>query len=198
MPLQAGNDRVLHKMNRTYDKQEFLDLVTQIKSIIPNISISTDIIVGFPTETEEEFLDTYDVMEQVEFDSAFIFKYSERPNTRAAQKFPDDVSEADKKSRVIRLNDLQNSISLKKNHNLIHTTQKVLIESLSTKKSNNEIQGRAECNRIVIIPKEKQKLGDTINCLITDATRNVLKGVELKENQEFAISTKRNLNLIHS
>ncbi len=130
--------------------------------------------------------------------SAFIFKYSERPNTRAAQKFPDDVSEADKKSRVIRLNDLQNSISLKKNHNLIHTTQKVLIESLSTKKSNNEIQGRAECNRIVIIPKEKQKLGDTINCLITDATRNVLKGVELKENQEFAISTKRNLNLIHS
>jgi len=198
MPLQAGNDRVLHKMNRTYDKQEFLDLVTQIKSIIPNISISTDIIVGFPTETEKEFLDTYDVMEQVEFDSAFIFKYSERPNTRAAQKFPDDVSEADKKSRVIRLNDLQNSISLKKNHNLIHTTQKVLIESLSTKKSNNEIQGRAECNRIVIIPKENQTLGDTINCLITDATRNVLKGVELKEHQEFAISTKRNLNLIHS
>ncbi|MBI59861.1 tRNA (N6-isopentenyl adenosine(37)-C2)-methylthiotransferase MiaB [bacterium] len=176
MPLQAGNDRVLHKMNRTYGKQEFLDLVSQIKTIIPNIAISTDIIVGFPTETETEFLDTYDVMENVQFDSAFIFKYSERPNTRAAQKFPDDVSEDDKKSRVIRLNDLQNTMSLKKNQALIGTTQAVLIEALATKKSSNEVQGRTDCNRIVILPKQNQELGQTLPCLITDATRNVLKG----------------------
>ena len=93
-----------------------------------------------------------------------------------AQKFPDDVSEDDKKSRVIRLNDLQNAIGLKKNQALIGTTQAVLIEALSTKKSSNEVQGRTDCNRIVILPKQNHELGQTLPCLITDATRNVLKG----------------------
>ena len=93
------------------------------------------------------------------------------------QKFPDDVSEDDKKSRVIRLNDLQNAIGLKKNQALIGTTQAVLIEALSTKKSNNEVQGRTDCNRIVILEKQDQHLGQTLPCLITDATLNVLKGI---------------------
>tara|TARA_A100001015_G_scaffold290469_1_gene363507 strand:+ start:453 stop:1772 length:1320 start_codon:yes stop_codon:yes gene_type:complete len=176
MPLQAGNDRVLHKMNRSYTKQEFLNLVDEIRNIIPDISISTDIILGFPTETEEEFLDTVDVVEKVEFDSAFIFKYSERPNTRAAQKFPDDVSEAVKKDRIIRLNDIQNTISMKKNNNLIGTTQNILIEDLKTKRSEDEVQGRTDCNRIVIVPKTNQRLGETLPVKITAATRNVLKG----------------------
>ncbi len=178
MPLQAGNDRVLHKMNRTYTKQEFLDLVTEIRTVIPNISISTDIIVGFPTETDEEFQDTIDVVQKVRFDSAFIFKYSERPNTRAAQKFPDDVTEDIKTKRIVALNDIQNQINLEKNQAFIGTKQRILIESLSTKKSTDEIQGRTDCNRIVIIPKTKQKLGDYINCTITKATRNVLIGIQ--------------------
>ena len=176
MPLQAGNDRILHKMNRSYSKEEFLGLVSDIRDIIPDIAISTDIILGFPTETEDEFLDTVDVVKKVEFDSAFIFKYSERPNTRAAQKFPDDVSEDIKKDRIIRLNDIQNTISMKKNNALIGTTQKILIEDLKTKKSENEVQGRTDCNRIVILPKSNQKLGQTLPVKITAATRNILKG----------------------
>jgi len=177
MPLQAGNDRVLQKMNRSYTKDEFLGLVADIRSIIPDVSITTDIILGFPTETEAEFLDTVDVVEKVQFDSAFIFKYSERPNTRAAQKFPDDVSEADKKDRIIRLNRIQDAIGLKKNEALIGTTQTILIEELSTKKSQDEVQGRTDCNRIVILPKGNQKLGDMVPVKITEATRNVLKGI---------------------
>ncbi len=176
MPLQAGNDRILHKMNRSYSKEEFLGLVSDIRDIIPDIAISTDIILGFPTETENEFLDTVDVVKKVEFDSAFIFKYSERPNTRAAQKFPDDVSEDIKKDRIIRLNDIQNSISMKKNNALIGSTQNILIEDLKTKKSDNEVQGRTDCNRIVILPKTNQKLGQTLSVKITAATRNILKG----------------------
>lgn len=177
MPLQAGNDRVLRKMNRTYTKQEFLDLVAHIRSIMPAIALSTDIIVGFPTETEEEFLDTLDVVKQVQFDSAFIFKYSERPNTRAAMKFPDDVSEADKKDRIMCLNDVQNDISLAKNKALVGSKQDVLIEALHTKKSDTEIQGRTACNRIVILPKGTETLGQTLTCTIHGATRNVLKGI---------------------
>ncbi len=176
MPLQAGNDRVLHKMNRTYTKQEFLDLVTGIRAVIPDIAISTDIIVGFPTETEAEFLDTVDVCKQVQFDSAFIFKYSERPNTRAAMKFPDDVSEADKKSRIIRLNELQNNIGLAKNKQLIGTKQQILIEELTTKRSDDDAQGRTDCNRIVIVPKAGLAIGDLMDVTIVDATRNVLLG----------------------
>ena len=177
MPLQAGNDRILHKMNRTYTKQEFLDLVKETRDIIPDIAISTDIIIGFPTETDEEFNDTIDVVKTVQFDSAFIFKYSERPNTRAAQKFPDDVDESIKKSRIIKLNDIQNKISLEKNKALIGSNQEILIEELQTKRSNLEMQGRTDCNRIVILPKNlNQKIGDFVTAKITDATRNILKG----------------------
>lgn len=179
MPLQAGNDRVLQKMNRSYTKKEFLDLVDEIRAIIPDVSITTDIIIGFPTETYDEFLDTVDVVKKVGFDSAFIFKYSERPNTRAAQKFPDDVTEADKKARIIELNQIQDEIGLKKNQALIGTTQHILIDELSTKKSQDEVQGRTDCNRIVILKKENQQLGDIIAVKVTEATRNVLKGIQV-------------------
>ena len=179
MPLQAGNDRVLHKMNRTYTKQEFLDLVKEVRDIMPDVSFSTDIILGFPTETDDEFDDTVAVVKEVEFDSAFIFKYSERPNTRAAMKFPDDVPEEVKKQRIIQLNDIQNEISLKKNQAKIGQTETVFIEELSTKKSDQEIQGRTDCNRIVILEKGDEKIGDKIQVRITNATRNVLKGERL-------------------
>ena len=97
VPLQAGNDRVLKKMNRTYTQNEFLHLIREMKQEIPNVSLSTDIIVGFPTETHEEFLETKKVCEEVRFDHAYIFKYSERPNTRAALKFEDDVTAEEKR-----------------------------------------------------------------------------------------------------
>ena len=177
MPLQAGNDRVLHKMNRTYSKEEFLSLSSQIKEIIPNIALSTDIIIGFPTETEEEFQDTLDVVREVEFDSAFNFKYSERPNTRAAMKFPDNVTEEEKKDRITRLNDLQNEICLIKNQAHIGETMDILIEQLTTKRSDKDVQGRADNNKIVIIPNNDYKIGDWVTVKITEATRNILRAI---------------------
>lgn len=177
LPLQAGNSRVLSKMNRTYTKEEFLSLVERIRSLIPKVALSTDIIVGFPTETHDEFLDTLDVVQQVQFDSAYIFKYSERPNTVAARRFPDDVSEADKTARIVQLNECQRNISLSKNKACIGSNERVLIEALSTKKSELDCQGRTDSNRIVILPLQADvTLGQMRQVRIVDATPNVLKG----------------------
>lgn len=181
MPLQAGNSRVLDKMNRTYTKEEFLALIDLTRHYMPTANISTDIIVGFPTETDQEFEDTIDVVKKVEFDSAFIFKYSERPNTRAAKKFSDDVSEEVKTKRIMRLNDIQNEISLRKKNAQIGQTQTVLVEALYTKRSTDEIQTRNDANQIVILPKLNPpfdiNIGDYINVKITGATRNSLKAM---------------------
>ncbi len=179
MPLQAGNTRVLDKMNRTYTKEEFLGLVDHVREIMPNIAMTTDIIVGFPTETEAEFLDTLDVVKKVRFDFAFTFKYSERENTLASKKFPDDVSEEDKKSRIMRLTDVQRQISHEKNLAQIGQIQTILIEQESSKKSTHDFKGRNEGNIIVIVPAGPYKQGDYITVKITDATSSVLKGTPL-------------------
>jgi tRNA-2-methylthio-N6-dimethylallyladenosine synthase len=177
MPLQAGNNRILEKMNRTYTKEEFYNLIDQTREIMPDVTITTDIIVGFPTETDQEFADTVEVVERVGFDSAFIFKYSERPNTRAAKHFKDDVSETDKTQRIIRLNDLQHEISLKKNLAQIGQIQDVMIDQLTTKKSNDYFQGRNDGNTIVILPKSHlYTIGDVIPVKIHSATKNALQG----------------------
>jgi tRNA-2-methylthio-N6-dimethylallyladenosine synthase len=177
LPLQAGNSRVLDLMNRTYSKQEYLDLVERIRDFYPAMVLSTDIIVGFPTETDEEFEDTIEVVRRIEFDSAFIFKYSERKGTIAARKFPDDVSEEKKTGRIVRLNELQKEISLAKNKEHIGQVEDVLIESLSTKKSPADMQGRNDGNKLVILPGGKYALGDFVKAQITDASAHVLKGI---------------------
>lgn len=176
LPLQAGNNRILDIMNRTYTREEFLALVDDIRGHYPDIALTTDIIVGFPTETDQEFEDTYQVLKTVEFDSAFIFKYSERQGTIAARKFIDDVSEEKKKSRIIRLNVLQKEISLKKNKAHIGETQDILIEEESTRKSPWDFQGRNDGNKLVIFPAGQYHKGDFVKVKITDATANVLKG----------------------
>jgi tRNA-2-methylthio-N6-dimethylallyladenosine synthase len=156
-----------------------LGLVEQVRTIMPNIAITTDIIVGFPTETEDEFQDTLDVVKQVRFDFAFTFKYSARPNTLASKKFPDDVSEEDKKSRIMRLTDVQRHISHEKNLAQIGQIQTILIEQESSKKSTDDFKGRNEGNIIVIVPAGPYKQGDYIQVKITDATSSVLKGTPL-------------------
>jgi len=176
LPLQAGNDRVLELMNRTYTRAEFLKLVEEIRAHCPDVALTTDVIVGFPTETDEEFEDTYRLMQEVEFDSAFIFKYSERPGTIAARKYPDDVPEEKKTERIVRLNELQNEISLKKNRAHIGEVHQVLIEQESTRKSPHDFQGRNDGNKIVIFPAGKYHKGDFVEVEITDATAHVLKG----------------------
>ena len=176
LPLQAGNDRVLELMNRTYTQAEFLKLVEEIRAHCPDVALTTDVIVGFPTETDAEFEDTFRVMKEVEFDSAFIFKYSERPGTIAARKHPDDVPEEKKTERIVRLNELQKEISLKKNRAHIGEVHRVLIEQESTRKSPHDFQGRNDGNKIVIFPAGDYHKGDFVEVEITDATAHVLKG----------------------
>lgn len=179
LPLQAGNTRVLDAMNRTYTKEEFLGLVDEIRATIPGVALSTDIIVGFPTETAEEFEDTMDVVRRVRFDAAYMFKYSERPNTLAARRLKDDIPEDEKTRRIVQLIDTQRPIYFEKNKELLGTIQEILIDSESTKKNTTEFQGRTDCNRVVIIPRGDYRQGDYISVKITDVTVSVLKGTPL-------------------
>ncbi len=176
LPLQAGNDRVLEMMNRTYTQKEYLDLVGEIRSLYPQMILTTDIIVGFPTETDAEFEETATVMETVVYDSAFIFKYSERPQTIAKRKFPDDVPEKVKTERIIKLNEIQKRHSYQKNLAHIGEIHEVLLEQEKTKKSPDEYQGRNDGNKIVIFPKGDYRKGQFLTVKITDGTPNVLRG----------------------
>jgi len=176
LPLQAGNNRVLEMMNRTYTRSEYMELVDEIRRLIPGIVLTTDIIVGFPGETDAEFQETVEVMEEVGYDSAFIFKYSERPQTIAERKFPDNIPEEVKTERIVQLNDLQREISYKKNVAHIGEVHELLIERESTKKSEQDYQGRNDGNKIVIFPKGEYSKGQFVNARITDATPHVLRG----------------------
>ncbi|OGX19315.1 MAG: tRNA (N6-isopentenyl adenosine(37)-C2)-methylthiotransferase MiaB, partial [Omnitrophica WOR_2 bacterium GWC2_45_7] len=176
LPLQAGNNRILDMMNRSYTRDEFLALVHKIREFCPGIALSTDVIVGFPTETNAEFTDTLSVMREVEFDSAFMFKYSERKGTTASKKYKDDVSEEDKARRIIELNDLQKDISLKKNRAHIGETFDVLVNHERPAKLPDQWQGRTDGNKLVIFKSDPVVPGDLIPVQITDATPHALKG----------------------
>ena len=175
LPLQAGNNRVLDAMNRTYTQEEFLALVAKVRSLYPAMALTTDIIVGFPTETREEFEDTVNVVSQVEFDSAYMFKYSERKGTVASKKFPDDVSEDEKTERIIKLNTIQTNITLKKNQAEVGKTLQVLLED-PTEPSDTIIVGRTDSGKLVIVPKGNLKSGDFVDAKIHTATPHALKG----------------------
>ncbi|MFH1360400.1 MAG: tRNA (N6-isopentenyl adenosine(37)-C2)-methylthiotransferase MiaB [Candidatus Omnitrophota bacterium] len=175
LPLQSGNTRILKLMNRGYTQKDYLGLVKLIRKHCPQTSLTTDVIVGFPTENPSEYADTRKVMEDVEFDSAFIFKYSPRPRTLAARKYKDDVSADEKTKRIVELNALQKTISLKKNQTRIGKNEEILIEATSTEKSEKDFQGRTDDNKIVIIPSGPYKTGQLIRVQITEATAHVLK-----------------------
>ncbi len=181
LPLQAGNNRVLDMMNRTYTKEEFLGLVDKIRAKIPNVTLTTDIIVGFPTETDEEFEDTIDVVTRAQFDSAFNFKYSERQGTVASKKYPDDVPEAIKTERIMRLNDIQKEITLQKNRAHIGEILTVLLEPYPEAKNTHQMPGRTDGGKLVILPLGDYKGGDLIKARITDATPHALKGRPLSD-----------------
>ncbi len=175
MPLQAGSDTVLERMNRTYTKQEFYDLVDDIRDILPGVSLTTDIICGFSGESDKDFEDTVEVVERVRFDSAFIFKYSERKNTIASRKHPDDVPEEKKTERTVRLNDIQRRISLERNEEEIGKTFEVMIEQPS-KKNPDEWMGRNDQNKGVVFHAPQYKIGDIVRVKITKAGTNTLIG----------------------
>ena len=176
LPLQAGNDRILEMMNRTYNQEEFLKLVDQIRAKCPDVTLTTDIIIGFPSETDEEFEDTSRVMEQVEFDSAFIFKYSQRKGTIAERKYPDDIPEEKKTERIVRLNELQKGISLKKNRAHIGKTLEVLVESKSATGPDRNYFGRTDGHKTVFLAPGSYSIGNLIQIRITGASPNDLKG----------------------
>ncbi|OGX38099.1 MAG: tRNA (N6-isopentenyl adenosine(37)-C2)-methylthiotransferase MiaB [Omnitrophica WOR_2 bacterium RIFCSPHIGHO2_02_FULL_52_10] len=176
LPLQSGNDRVLELMNRTYTRREFLALVDKIRAKCPKMALSTDIIVGFSSETDAEFEDTYKAMEQVEFDSAFIFKYSERKHTIAQRSLKDDVPDAIKTERIVALNELQKDICLTKNSAHIGETHAILIENTKAGKTGDRCVGRTDGHTLVTLAQGTYNVGDWVSAKITAASPNGLKG----------------------
>ena len=176
LPLQSGSDRILDLMNRTYTRSDYFELVEKIKNRISDIVLTTDIIVGFPTETEEDFQNTLSLMQVVQFDSAFMFKYSERKQTIARRKFPDDVTEEDKTSRITRLVDMQRKISYSKNQKELGKTFEVLVEG--TGKKPGQMIGRNDGNKIVAFPGGNCSIGEFVDVNIEEVTPNTLIGVQ--------------------
>ena len=181
LPLQAGNDEVLNRMNRTYTKDQFLARVNEIRNTLPNVGISTDIIVGFPGENEAEFQETLDMMEAVKFDSAFTFKYSSRPGTKAAE-FDDHVPEDEKQHRLERLIEMQQKHTLFRNKAIVGRVEMVLVEKES-KRSKKQWAGRTDANKWVVFNKENAKIKDLIPVKIMDARGITLHG-EIVQIQE--------------
>jgi len=167
LPIQNGSNKILKAMNRGYTREEYLELVEKIKATVPNYAITSDIIVGFPGETEEDFKDTLDIVEKVRFDAIYTFAYSPRKGTPAAT-MECQVDDAVKKERLHRLMDLQNKISFEKNMELVGSNIEVLVESLS-KTDDSRLTGRSRTNKIVNFSGDQTLIGKTVNVKITKA-----------------------------
>lgn len=183
LPVQSGSDKILKLMNRKYTRSEYLEKVDKLRKVCPGIAITTDIIVGFPGEEEEDFLDTISLYELVSFDSAFSFKYSPRPGTKASSmenKVPEEI----KQRRLDELQALQKKITYEKNKSFESKVVPVLIETVN-KKSENEYVGRTPCFRVVNVhvneKEESDLIGKTVEVKITKGLKNSLKGVIYKE-----------------
>ena len=179
LPVQSGNSRVLDLMNRTYDREWYMERIQSIRKILPECAISTDIITGFCSETEEEHKDTLSIMELVGYDYAYMFKYSERPKTLAERKYKDDVPEEVKKRRLEEIIELQQGLSHKSNLKDIGKEFEVLIEGTS-KRSTDRLYGRNSQNKVVVFPKENYKPGDYVNVLVKECTSATLMGDAIK------------------
>ncbi len=176
LPVQSGSDRILKKMNRLHTREEYFELIDNIKEMIPGCGISHDLITGFPTETEEDHKDTLSLMEYVNYDFGYMFAYSERPGTLAERKLEDDVPEKVKKRRLQEIVDLQQKHSKLRTERFIGQTVEVLIEKES-KKSAAHWSGRNSQNTVVVFDKENYKVGDFVNVKIQDCTSATLIGI---------------------
>ncbi|VXB06507.1 tRNA-2-methylthio-N(6)-dimethylallyladenosine synthase [Flavobacterium sp. 9AF] len=175
LPVQSGSTRILREMNRQHTREEYMTLIDNIKRIIPDISLSQDMITGFPTETEEDHQDTLSLMEYVKYDFGFMFAYSERPGTMAARKMEDDVADEVKKRRLTEIVDLQQVHALEKTKRFVGQTVEVLVEK-DSKRSNEHWSGRNSQNTVVVFPKGNYKPGDFVDVKITDCTAATLIG----------------------
>ncbi len=179
LPVQSGSDNMLAKMNRKYNRKEYLERVKKIHEIIPGCSISTDIIAGFCGETEEDHMQTLSIMREVGYYTAFMFQYSERPNTKAARHYPDDVPAEVKTRRLNEIISLQNELSLISNQADLGKEFEVLVEGPS-KKSDKELCGRNQQNKMCVFPAGEHKIGDFVRIRVTTCTSATLKGIEIK------------------
>lgn len=175
LPVQSGSSRILKLMNRKYDREWYLNRIEAIRRILPECSLSTDLFCGFCSETEEDHLQTLSLMEEVRFDMAFMFKYSERPGTYAHQHLPDDVPEEVKSHRLEEIIKLQNRISLQRNREEVGKIFEVLVEGIS-KKSEMMYFGRTSQNKVVVFPRGNTSRGDLVRVLVTGCTQTTLIG----------------------
>jgi len=175
LPVQSGSNAILNKMNRQHSREEYFELIDNIRKSIPDCGISHDMIAGFPSETEQDHQDTLSLMEYVKYDFGFMFAYSERPGTLAAKKIEDDIPESTKKRRLQEIIDLQRVHSEYRTQQFIGKTVCVLIEK-SSKRSNEFWSGRTSQNTVAVFPKEKYKVGDFVDVKIEEVTSATLIG----------------------
>jgi len=175
LPFQSGSNRILKLMNRKYTREWYLDRINKIKEHIPDCALSTDIISGFCSETEEDHKDTLSLMETVGYDYAFMFKYSERPGTAAAKRFTDDIPEDIKKRRLNEIISLQQKLSLQSNKKDVGKTFEVLIEGKSHR-SDKDLYGRNSQNKVLVFPRENYDAGMYVNVKVNKCTAATLLG----------------------
>jgi len=175
LPVQSGSDKILARMKRRYTRKDYLQIIDNVRSYCPDISISSDFIVGFPGETERDFRQTMDLIDEVGFDHSFSFLYSKRPGTPAAQ-LQDETSESEKKARLHELQDRINSFAATLSDAMVNTVQSVLVDGTSRRRSK-QVCGRTENNRVVNFDGADQQQGQFVDVLITDAMPNSLRGI---------------------
>ena len=175
LPVQSGSSSVLKRMNRKYDRKWYLDRIAAVKRIMPECGISTDVFCGFSGETLEDQQQTLSLMREVGFDSAFMFKYSERPGTFASRHYPDDIAEEEKIRRLNEIIALQNGLSLESNRRDIGKTFEVLVEGYS-KRSREQMCGRTQQNKMIVFPKGNAKPGDFVMVKVSEATSATMLG----------------------
>jgi tRNA-2-methylthio-N6-dimethylallyladenosine synthase len=181
LPAQSGNSRVLKLMNRTYDREWYLGKIDRIRAILgDDCGISHDMIAGFCSETDDEHRDSLSLMEYARFDYGYMFAYSERPGTLAAKKYPDDIPEEVKKQRLTEIIALQQQLSLERNQRHIGQVQRVLIEGPS-KRSDEELCGRNDQNKMVVFPRGNHQKGQYVNVLVTACSSATLRGTVISE-----------------
>jgi tRNA-2-methylthio-N6-dimethylallyladenosine synthase len=175
LPMQSGSSRILELMNRGYNREKYLNRIRAIRTIIPGCGISTDVIAGFCSETEDEHKETISLMEQVRFDYAYMFAYSERPATPAAKNYKDDIPEEVKSKRMQEILALQRKHSMEGNKADIGKVFEVLVEAHS-KRSKEQVFGRNTQNKAIIFTSEKHKPGDYVHVRVTSCTSGTLIG----------------------
>jgi tRNA-2-methylthio-N6-dimethylallyladenosine synthase len=175
LPVQSGSTRILAGMRRRHTREQYLDLVGRLRAAVPNVALSTDIIVGFPGETRADFEATLSLLETVRYHSIFSFKYSVRPNTLASRRMPDDVSEAEKTDRIMTLQAAQKRIQAELLQSMVGSVEEVLVDAISRRRAE-DVSGRTSGNTIVNFAGGRELIGRLVPVRITDAAPNSLRG----------------------